>query len=104
MPFCYRLRVSNPEIEDENQIILKAMIDINLPKFLSHDVELFKDIVKDIFKGTNMPELDREELLASIKAQCGVVKLQPTDWFVSKVMQLYELLLVRHGIMIIGNL
>lgn len=30
-------------------------------------------------------------------------KLQPTPWFIEKVMQIYEMLLVRHGLMIVGD-
>ena len=35
--------------------------------------------------------------------RCTEFKLKPTDWFLDKVVQLYELVLVRHGIMIIGE-
>ena len=37
-----RFRVMHPEEEDEFRIILRAMTDINLPKFVSEDIPLYK--------------------------------------------------------------
>lgn len=39
----------------------------------------------------------------AIKDICYELRLQATDWFVDKVIQLYEMILVRHGIMIVGD-
>lgn len=37
------LKRENPEL-DEQQIILRALRDVNVPKFLRDDLELFKGI------------------------------------------------------------
>jgi dynein heavy chain len=35
--------------EDESELVLKAIIDINVPKFTNKDVPLFMDILSDLF-------------------------------------------------------
>lgn len=35
--------------EDEFSLILRAIIESNMPKFLSQDINIFKNIISDIF-------------------------------------------------------
>lgn len=42
--------------EDEDQIVLRAISDCNVPKFLSGDIPLFKGIIKDLF-----PKIDLKQ-------------------------------------------
>ncbi len=39
---------------------------------------------------------------AALLANCGRANLQPTATFVEKAHQLYEMILVRHGLMVVG--
>lgn len=70
---------------EEFVLTLRSIIDVNLCKFLSHDVPLFNSIVLDLFPGINLPESDYRELQDAMKIQCASNNLQPADYFLLKV-------------------
>merc|ERR1719191_2623872 len=55
---CGLLKRENGETMKEDQIVLRALQDVNVPKFLSEDLPLFKNIISDLFPDTKRPESD----------------------------------------------
>ncbi|KAF9412146.1 hypothetical protein HW555_009276, partial [Spodoptera exigua] len=96
------LKKNYPE-KDEAQLVLRAIIDVNMPKFLSQDVPLFTGIYTDLFPGIEIPQPDRAELTRCIRKELEKRNLQATDWYLEKIIQIYEMMLVRHGFMIVGQ-
>jgi dynein heavy chain len=47
----------------EDKICLKALEDVNIPKFTSNDIPLSKGITSDLFPGVALPTQDYAELL-----------------------------------------
>lgn len=43
-------------------MLIKAMKDSNIPKFLYHDIPLFNAIVQDLFPGINIPVVENMDL------------------------------------------
>ena len=82
--------------------MLRAIRDVNVPKFLSHDLPLFEGIAKDLFPTTILPTPDYVNMLTGLHAGCEDANLQPTSYFLQKTIELYEMIVVRHGLMVVG--
>lgn len=88
--------------EAEAVLMLRAISDVNLPKFLDEDVPLFRGILSDLFPGLQLPEIDYTHLTGALTQACKDRNLQPLPTFFEKCIQLYEMVVVRHGLMLVG--
>ncbi|KAM4676017.1 dynein axonemal heavy chain 3-like [Discoglossus pictus] len=96
------LKVKFPN-EKEDVLMLRSIHDVNLPKFLSHDIPLFDSIISDLFPGVVLPAPDHGSLEVSIREIIREMNLQPVTCFIKKIIQIYDMMLVRHGFMLIGS-
>lgn len=105
---------------------MQALYDTNLPKFLKEDVVLFLNLMSDLFPGSEKLTKNQEAIRKSINIATRELNYQnwpsqadkvtdhselyhsiPTQvaqkqLVVSKIIQLYDQMLVRHGIMLVG--
>lgn len=59
------LKSQDPDM-NEDLLLLRALRDVNVPKFLKDDLPLFENIIKDLFPGIVQPTIDYGKLLKQI--------------------------------------
>ncbi|XP_072373357.1 dynein axonemal heavy chain 6 [Scyliorhinus torazame] len=95
------LKRENPDL-NEDVVLIRALRDSNLPKFLTDDALLFGGILSDLFPGVIIPDHDYgsfQQTTIDVMLNRG---LQAIPTMISKVIQLYETMIVRHGVMLVG--
>ncbi|KAL0232167.1 hypothetical protein PCE1_003163 [Barthelona sp. PCE] len=86
----------------EDIVLIRALRDSNLPKFIANDVPLFLNIISDLFPGVEIPSVDYGVLREAIEEVLTRDGFQLIPAFVGKIQQLFETHIVRHGLMLVG--
>ncbi|XP_078663939.1 dynein axonemal heavy chain 1-like [Branchiostoma floridae x Branchiostoma belcheri] len=95
------LKREHPDMNEE-LICLRAIRDVNVPKFLVEDLKLFTGIVSDLFPKIKEEPIDYGTLDSSLVASCEKLGIKDVRGFITKCIQLYETTVVRHGLMLVG--
>jgi dynein heavy chain len=95
------LKRSSPDLP-EDIVLIRSLRDSNLPKFLQQDVGLFTGILDDLFPGVVVVEEDYGLFVKTMKEIMKEMSLEIVDAFVSRIIQLYQTMKIRHGVMLVG--
>ncbi|KAK3551295.1 hypothetical protein QTP70_013939, partial [Hemibagrus guttatus] len=87
----------------EGEVLMRALRDFNMPKIVTEDVPVFLGIVSDLFPGVEVERRTDHDFEQLVRQTSLELKLQPEDPFILKVVQLQELMSVRHAIFVVGN-
>ncbi len=90
------------EPTQEDMLMLRAINDVNLAKFLAMDVPLFNGIKSDLFPGVTLPPPDYGHLDNMLKTILEEQNQTPHPYFMEKVIQFYDCHIVRHSVMLVG--
>lgn len=106
--------------KSEIQLLKRALRDFNLPKIVKDDIPVFSGLIGDLFPNINVERKRDMEFESKILNACFQLnekklakgmeddglppfRLTTDETFVLKVVQLKELLEIRHSIFLIGN-
>lgn len=87
----------------EQQILLKSLTDLHVSKLVERDIPLFERICTELFAGIEIPCADTDYLENAVRVRLEKKRLQPTPWLMRKILQLYQLVCQKHGIMLVGG-
>jgi dynein heavy chain len=88
--------------EAEEIVILRALRDMNIPKFIYDDVNLFVNLLNDLFPNVSSPKIHYEDLNRVIEEILIKQEYILVQEQIEKIIQLYETMMTRHSTMIVG--
>jgi dynein heavy chain, axonemal len=98
------LKRAEPDIHEDG-ILMRALRDFNTPKMPNSDLPIFLRLIQDLFpKYYQLPTKLKVSVQRNAIQACKEAKpqLQSDPVFVAKVVQLQELMDVRHSVMLLG--
>ncbi|TMW50187.1 hypothetical protein DOY81_004746 [Sarcophaga bullata] len=87
----------------EEEVLMRALRDFNIPKIVTDDMPVFMGLISDLFPALDVPRKRDQDFERTVKQAAADLLLQTEDTFILKVVQLEELLEVRHSVFIVGN-
>jgi len=87
----------------EQILLMRAINDMNAPKWVSQDVPLYNALLSDIFPGVELPIPDYGKLEEVILQVLGEMGCQKVKHSVAKCISIYETKITRHGNMLVGG-
>ncbi|XP_017170010.1 dynein axonemal heavy chain 9 isoform X1 [Mus musculus] len=87
----------------EDQVLMRSLRDFNIPKIVTDDMPVFMGLIGDLFPALDVPRKRDLDFEAVVRKAIVDLKLQAEDNFVLKVVQLEELLAVRHSVFVVGG-
>jgi dynein heavy chain len=87
----------------EGDLLFRALRDFNYPKIAQVDLDIFDGLLSDLFPGLNPPRKRDVKFEDVINEVTISENLKNDENFILKVVQLGELLEIRHCVFIMGN-
>ncbi|XP_043967273.1 dynein axonemal heavy chain 10 [Gambusia affinis] len=95
------LKRDSPNL-NEDVVLMRALRDMNLPKFVFEDVPLFLGLISDLFPGLDCPRVRYPNFNDAVENILEENKYIVLPNQVDKVVQMYETMMTRHTTMVVG--
>ena len=81
---------------------MRALRDMNMPKFVYEDVPLFQGLITDLFPGLKCDRVTYPAFDKAVRESIAHMNNVVDEAQVDKVVQLYETMMTRHSTMVVG--
>ncbi|CAF4691617.1 unnamed protein product, partial [Rotaria sp. Silwood1] len=95
------LKRSSAELP-EDIVLMRALRDMNMPKFVYEDVPLFQGLITDLFPGLKCDRVTYPTFDKAVRESIAHMNNVVDEVQVDKVVQLYETMMTRHSTMVVG--
>ncbi|XP_015836813.2 dynein axonemal heavy chain 10 [Tribolium castaneum] len=95
------LKRASPDL-NEALVLMRALRDMNHPKFVYEDVPLFLGLIRDLFPGMDCPRVGYPDFNSAVEKVLDKYQYIVLPYQVDKVVQLYETMMTRHSTMLVG--
>jgi dynein heavy chain len=89
--------------QSEQALLMRALRDFNIPKIVADDLDIFFGLLGDLFPGVDVPRKRDVRFEAIVNDAAKDLGLHNDPEFILKVVQLGELLEIRHCVFTMGN-
>ncbi|KAI9105868.1 dynein heavy chain [Phlyctochytrium arcticum] len=89
-------------VPSEQELLIRSVRETIIPKLLADDIALLRNLLDDVFPGVQYRPIPLGALEAAIKNACTHRKLVADGPWLEKVIQLYQIQIIHHGIMLVG--
>lgn len=97
-----KLKFDYPDI-NENVIVLRSLIDVNLSVFSHCDVIIFQEFLHHIFPNVSLPPTNYTSILTALNQVAKINGVQTHKVFELKIIQILEMIYLRRVFMLIGD-
>ncbi|KAH7328045.1 dynein heavy chain, N-terminal region 1-domain-containing protein [Stachybotrys elegans] len=87
----------------EPEIIVQSIRETIAPKLIKSDVDIMMTIEGDCFPGVQYVPANLQALEDALRTLAAERHLVVTDLWMTKVLQLYQIQKIHHGVMMVGN-
>eukprot|EP01105_Mastigella_eilhardi_P022506 TRINITY_DN553_c0_g1_i1.p1 TRINITY_DN553_c0_g1~~TRINITY_DN553_c0_g1_i1.p1 ORF type:complete len:4613 (+),score=1400.71 TRINITY_DN553_c0_g1_i1:1522-13839(+) len=88
--------------QQEQEVLIRSVCETMVPKLVSDDIPLFHNLVKDVFPGADLLSISLKSLRERIAAICSQRHLVAADSWVDKLLQVFQIQEIHHGLMLVG--
>jgi len=97
-----RIKTDEQQNESEQEIVIQAIMDSFVPRLIADDLVLLNSLLNDVFPRASYVRPEMTKLKEEIQKVSKEMFLVCDELWMEKVLQLYQIINLNHGLMLVG--